>query len=301
MTDNIRFFPKLVVLICLLGFFVSEVAEAARISQVRGKNVLIELEGTPARPGDIFFVVNPQGQRQGVVRIGQVRGRQAVAQLGRGQAQAGWSLVAREGAAGPGKPPTQQQRAQGQPTPATPSTRATSPSPSPSMLFGLLLGYSLSSMTLDPDDAPEYSLDGGGLSVKGLLDYPIWGSIGLRATAGLQQLEADGTNSSDQDSSVSVNYLSAGFWGRFSMTQSNFRPWVGGGVNLLFPLGAETKNSIKQESIQTTSLFSVGGGLDFYLNPRLMLPIQFEYNLFPPTDAVKANMITVRFGVGYSF
>ncbi len=133
MNCNTRFPDKFLILICFLGFFMSDLAQAAKVSQVRGKNILIELEGTGAKPGDIFFVVNPQGQHQGVVRIGQVRGRQAIAQLGRGQAQHGWSLVPRnQSAERPGSPKsastsTAQKITQGQPSQAAQPPKTTLP------------------------------------------------------------------------------------------------------------------------------------------------------------------------------
>ncbi len=292
MNYTTRFFLFYFIGLLMISFSLSSTSHAAKVQGVRGKNVLINLENTKAQPGDVFFVVDTAGKRQGVVRIAQVRGQQAVAQLGRGQAQPGWSLVAGPTGAGTAQarttPPAQTTAIQ--PARSTPSGR---------MLIGGLFGFSMTSMNIDPPDDSGYDLSGSAMSFKALLDYAVFSSVWLRTSLGFQQFSAE---SSSPDRSFDVDYMAADFWGRYVFTSSRLRPWVGAGISILFPLSKTLSSvAISESSIQTTSNFSAGGGIDFFVGSRFMLPLQLEYNLFPGETGVSANMISVRTGLALSF
>ena len=80
-----------------IGLFLiwSSSAFAARVVKTKGKKVLVNLEGGSAQQGDVFYVVSSSGKKVGILKIMKVKGEQAIAVLGKGQATPGYTLMAR--------------------------------------------------------------------------------------------------------------------------------------------------------------------------------------------------------------
>ncbi|MCB0384626.1 MAG: hypothetical protein KDD43_04465 [Bdellovibrionales bacterium] len=273
-------------------------AWAARVTKVKGKKVLINLEGEPAKKGQIFYVVDEKGRKKGVVKIRSIKGDKAIGKLGKGKAKKGYALLERTGKGG-GK------KAGGDKAAEAPKDSGTTMSSS-QMGWGLLLGMGMDSMEVDLDITPaeKASLSGSGMSYKALFDYALFEKIWFRGTLGIENFEAEGDKKSsacdNKTCAVSIQYLSLDFWGRYLFSLGTFRPWLGAGFTLWFPMSQET-TALEEDSITNTSVMGIGGGFDWFMNPSFYIPFQVEYGLLPASEQVSATVISIRFGLGMNF
>lgn len=100
--------------------------------------------------------------------------------------------------------------------------------------------------------------------------------------------------------SVTIQYLSLDFWGRYLFSLNTFRTWLGAGFTLWFPMSKET-TALETNSVTNTSVMAIGGGFDWFINPKFYVPFQAEYGLLPASDQVSASVIAVRLGIGMTF
>jgi outer membrane protein W len=147
-------------------------------------------------------------------------------------------------------------------------------------------------------------MSGSGFSARALMDYSLWTHIWFRGMFGLENFKAEGGNicgaANNTLCSVDISYLSLDLWGRYLFSTGAIRPWVGIGFNLLFP-SSKSSTALEEKSITSTSVIAPGGGVDWFLSPDMYIPIQVEYGLYPPSDTVKANNISIRLGIGMHF
>jgi outer membrane protein W len=85
-----------------------------------------------------------------------------------------------------------------------------------------------------------------------------------------------------------------------NFSQGGFRPWVGAGFDVMFPLAKES-TALDKESITNTSVIAIGGGFDWMLSDSSYLPLQLEYNLYPSSAEVSASAMSVRLGYAWGF
>ncbi|MGE0762059.1 MAG: hypothetical protein AB7N80_02155 [Bdellovibrionales bacterium] len=273
-------------------------AEAAKVSKVDGRKVMIDLEGDSANAGDVFVVMDPNGKRKGLVKIRAVKGNRAVGLLGKGKAEAGWAT--KFSSAGKSKSASGQAKTSGSPI----------ETPTGTSFWGLIGGFSMNSMKVkvdnDGDNTNEtsVSLSGNAFSLKGLFDYNMFSQIWFRGMLGLEGLSAKGpTQVGCQNKACDANiyYLSADFWARFLFSQSgSFRPWAGGAFSLMFP-ASKKATALEEKSITNTSAISLGGGFDWFTSPTFAIPVQVEYSLLPKSETVEATVIAIRAGVMFTF
>jgi outer membrane protein W len=286
-----------------LIFVFSSPSDAAQVTAVKGKRVLINLEGEPAITGDIFFLLDSGGKRKAVVKIVKVQGNRALAVLGKGAAQPGYTLKYRPK---PGASKTAQSNNATKSTSETSSTAGTS-----QMYWGVIGGFSQNAMDVELKDTlgnarGSASLSGSGYSLKGLFDYGLFDAIWFRGLFGIEQFNASGpANCGDappysQTCTAEIMYLSLDLWGRYLFSQESFRPWLGGGFSMMFPL-SESTTALNPSSVTNTSVMALGAGVDWFTSPTFFVPISVEYGLLPSSDTVSANTIAIRAGAGFSF
>lgn len=284
---------------------------AAKVAGVKGKRLLINLEGEPAKKGDIFYLKNPAGKRTAIIKIMAIKGDKALAVLGKGRAQKGYSLEYRPGSSTAQKRGGQQrpgQTRQDQEQEEKTSTAATS---SDTTYWGIIAGFSMNSMDVDlkdqnGDPRDSVSMSGSGFSLKAFFDYKLIDSVWFRGFSGIETFTTSGDAKCGDASpftegcETDIMYLSLDPWGRYVFSEGNFRPWVGVGFSLLFPL-SKTSTALDESSITNTSVMSFGVGLDWFVSPTFFVPVTVEYGLLPSSDDVSANMISLRAGAGFSF
>lgn len=273
----------------LLTLFITpfESAQAAKVFKVKGRKVLIKLQETEAKKGEVFYLVNKKGRKKGIIRILKIKGSKAIAKVTRGKAKKGYKLKVRN---------------KKEKSVAKKSSKG---SPKGDSFLGVTTGFGSSNMTATIETSSKtVDLTGSSMSLKALYDYAIFEKIWFRGLTGYESFNVGGASDSNCTPSgeceAKIGYLTADLWGRFLFSLSSMRPWIGAGFNLLFPL-SKSATVINEESISNTSVIAIGGGIDWFINSTSFVPIQIEYEIFPKSAQVSANTIHIRAGYGWSF
>lgn len=273
-------------------------AAAASILQVKGKKAMIDTEGLDlVEPGTELVAIDGAGKRRGLLRVVQIKGNRAVAEIAKGRAEAGFEVESRTGSSA-----GSMSRAEADPGLDVPSASGKS--------AGFLLGLVQTSMsasfkagtgTLTRDITA--TMGGSSFALSGYYDYPITPRLQIRGMAGYEQLSAAGSIDTADCSGTTtcdfkVSYLSLYGLGKFNFSTRPSRFWLTGGAGFLIAM-SKASTVLNTSQISTNQIFSVGLGYDVSLGRRKLMPISLEYGLFPPSDTVKATIITVRAGYAW--
>ena len=283
---------------------------AASVVGVKGKKVLVNLQGEPALKGDIFYLLDKSGKKKALIKIMKVKGNKALALLGKGKARKGYTLKYRPKKGGTAKRKGKKSGGADQAAADDSSSDSSSSGDAGGMYFGVMLGFSQNSMDVELQDDSgnsrgSTSLSGNGFSAKGMVDYNLFSGVWFRGMFGVEQFNASGEASCGASPftdtcTAEIMYLSLDLWGRYVFSDGGFRPWAGGGFSLMFPL-SQTATALDESSITNTSVMSFGLGVDWFTSPTFYIPISVEYGLLPSSDTVSANTIAIRLGAGFSF
>lgn len=275
--------------------FFAPLLHAAEILKVKGSSVLIDLKGDSPNPGDMFFAVKPDGKRTAIIQISKVKGEKATGKITKGKATEGQTLEAK----GAGK--------------VAKSSRSDSSSggmPSGRSYWGAIAGYGMDSMSVNINDSvtnafrQKGDLSGTGYSIKGLFDYELFSQVWFRGTSGLEMFNVTGSKlcgtGNAQTCDAKINYLTFDFLGRYVFSKGNIRPWAGAGLGLLFPM-SKSATALQASSIATTNVMVIAGGVDWFINPNMYIPVSVEYGILPKSDEVEAKWIALRIGFAVPF
>lgn len=274
----------------------SQAAFAATVTQVKGSNVLISLDGDSAKSGEEFFIVSA-GKRVGIIKIKTVKGGKAIGTLTKGRATVGSTLQARSSAKA-----------------STPTPTASSPriqKRKSSIGVGVLLGFSQNTMSLtaqnpdSPSDQEDVTLKGNSFSAKGFFDYDFSPSLTFRGAVGLepfsgkgsisQNICSDGTSTSCE---ATFNYIAFEGSAHYNFTTSGTRYWAGLGYSFLMEMSKSINIPNLQSEGKTNQVLLFGGGADFMMGNGFV-PVVIEYGMFPGSSNVTANAIYIRGGYGF--
>ncbi|MEZ4872299.1 MAG: hypothetical protein R2827_08650 [Bdellovibrionales bacterium] len=148
------------------------------------------------------------------------------------------------------------------------------------IMVGFVAGMQMDSMSVTKEGDPERNLAGNGFSAGVFADFPF-GSWNLRATSGLQQLATEDKGDStclDVDLTplfvVSTsNYFTADGAIRYMFSEGAFRPYAGGHIGLLIPVGNDV-TAIDEDSVASTSFYGLTFKLDYHLSANSMIPFK---------------------------
>lgn len=278
----------------VLLLFLTVSASAMEVSKVKGNRVLIQLDDQPVSPGEEYYAINPDGKRKGLIQVKQVRDERAIGVLVKGQAEPGWTMEKRTAK---GKKSKAQKEAVAADTTGNPNDRA---------YYGIQLGMSLNQMSVSQDGGPSVSLTGNSINFRGLFDYELFDRIWFRGSVGYMGFKVTGPNqcvpagSFTSACTVDISYLNMDFWGRYLFAMGMYRPWLGGGFSLIFPL-TKSATPLDPSSITNNSIMALGGGLDWFFTKRFYVPLQAEYGLLPRSSSVAASLIVLRLGAAFTF
>ena len=268
-----------------------ERAEAARIAKSQGSKALIDLEGMSASPGEQFYIVN-NGKRVGVIKISRVQGGRATGDIMKGSAPSGASVESAGG--GGGSRSSRGGRGQMRSSPRT--VRRTNTS---GTFVGAIAGFGMDSQTVKTVDAQgnsaSVSMSGSGYSLKGFMDMPFSGSLGLIGRAGIEQMNL--TGGSDN---TSIMYLTADALLRYSFGSGGFVPYVAAGLGIHFPL-SKSSTVLDVPRISSTTVFFATGGMNYFMSSDMYITALAEYGMFPPSNDVSTTLIAIRGGAGWRF
>lgn len=283
----------------ITSLILSPNAFAARVLQVKGKQVLIDLEGDAANVGDKYFVMIANKKR-GVVTIKKVSKARAIATLDKGKAEVKATLSLAKAAA------VANNSDEGSEDQAPKKNRKSKSGTT----IGVLAGYSMDSQTaklISPDrlSSEEASMSGSGFSLLGFADIPYSGNLGFVGRAGFETFSVTGTSSQSFCSGgtsnclTKITYLTLDALIRYEFGSGGFVPFVAGGLGIYYPLSKET--TALSPDIGMSTVFLADLGVKYYLSPTSYIPAMVEYGLFPPGPDVSTSIIAVRVGYGMSF
>jgi len=283
--------------VILLSFAFTESVQAASVAKVKGRKVLIKVEGSNIKVGKVFYIISENGKKRGLVKIRAVKGNKAIGMISKkSKAQKGWTLRKRV------RKVSKRRKRKRKDDEYDPRSAVKS------IAVGVLGGFNSASI--------ESPLTGTGFSFKGFVDYKLFQSVWFRGMVGTESLvlaEEGGpalcgtmvdpavpTSGFDKPCIVEINYATVDLHARYVFGIKAFRPWVGGGINLLFPISS-VSTALKEESIETANTFVGAGGVDYHFSPKWLFSAAVEYNFFPASDTVTASFIAGRAGIGYKF
>lgn len=277
---------------------------AASVTAVKNNKIAINLEGQAASPGTEFFVVNASGKKVAIVKITQVKGDKALAEISKGTAQVGYSLQPRSG--GGGKSSSAGATSSDSYYDQKLNSRAHTGNS-----FGIIGGYLLNSMTASFTGGPlgatypvTASMSGSGFGALGFYDYAISPKFVLRGMGGVEQYNVVGSISTfdcsaTADCNVKLMYLSMYGYGRYNVLEGDYKWWVGGGYGYLYAI-SKASTVLRSEQISANQIFVFSTGLDIRLSPKTYIPVSIEYGMFPNSDSVKASIIYLRAGYAWN-
>jgi hypothetical protein len=279
----------------ILGLLVGGPLFAGEISKVKGSNALVDLKGDSASPGDMFYT-NADGKHKGIIQITKVKGDKAIAKIVKGKVDLGMTTEPRPASAGMAK----RRRGGGGGGPASKDRS----------YLGVVLGFAMDKMSVQVNDfntnanIGTANLSGNSFSAMGLFDYRMFTQIWFRGLAGVEGFAVSGTSicgtNNKEACNATIYYLAGDFLARYLFSEGSMRPWLGAGVELMFP-ASKTSTALNPASIGTTNALQVALGFDWFISRDSYIPFSVEYGLLPKSNEVEATWISVRAGMAFDF
>lgn len=273
--------------------FAASSSEAARVTKVGGRKVLIDgSDSEVALSQGGRYVVIVDGKRKAIIEITQVKGNKAIGRVLKGRAAVNGTLQPLSGAktASSG---SQRSRSGGGGTPFGDLT------------FGAVAGYAMDSQSVtvtsnDGSTSETIAMSGSGFSLKGFGDMPVSGPIGVIGRVGIEQFNVSGSSTSLGSRKTSIMYATVDLMLRYNFMEGDIVPFGAIGLGIHFPL-SKTSDVLNTQQVSSTSVFFFTGGLNYKLSETMYLTAMGEYGFFPPSNEVKTSMIAGRAGVGFRF
>jgi hypothetical protein len=270
-------------------------SEAAKITQVKGGQVLIDTSGNVAITEGARYYVIIDGKKKGAVEVTKVKGSKAIAKILKGKAEVDSDLQ-------PLSPPPTAATAKAEPgkdeKKEEPRTEEEETSPTSGKSYGLLVGVGLDSQTVtSPLTSVSTATTGTGYSAKAFGDLQISGPLGVIARLGAEQINLSGAGNAN----TNILYATGDVLLRYNFLYSEyFAPFVSLGMGLHFPL-AKSSTLLDTPNISSTMVFFGGLGFTFSTGDTSYLLVQAEYGYFPSTTYVSTSITALRAGMGFNF
>lgn len=289
--------------LAIILFFFSVSTHAIQILKIKENKILIDLESETASTDQFLYILNQAGKKIGLAKIIQIKGERAIAVVTKGTARDYNSAALLEMEINDDSESGKPKKAKTEPTIYRPNA----------WKLSSVASWSISNMktrrsdgTLPTPNQEDVMLTGSGFGVTGVLDFPFK-KIVLRGTLGYEPYVGSGTAQYLSCSSltstacnVNIQYLSAGGYIRYNLTNPANQFWVGVGATGKFPLG-KSSSALRTDDIQSTMTYAIAGGMDYYLSTSRFIPFSVDYQIFLSSDTVSANLIILRGGYGWVF
>lgn len=270
--------------------FLPAIALAGEVTKCKGTNCLIELKGDSASPGDLIYS-SSDGKHRGILKITKVKGDKAIAKLLKGKAEPGMTTEPRPANAGMSK-------------------HGGSKAGNSRSYIGGVVGLAMDKMSVQVNNFATNvpigtaNLSGMSFSALALFDYQMFPQIWFRGLGGLEGFSVTGAamcgTGNTQTCNATIYYLAGDFLARYLFSEGDMRPWLGGGVELMFP-ASKNSTALNPGSIGTTNAIQVAGGVDWFINKTTYIPISLEYGLLPKSNEVDATWIALRVGMAFAY
>lgn len=295
------------ILFFALSLSLSNLVFSAQVLKVKGQAILIDTAGDDIRMGQTYYLISKKKKR-GIIKIIKLRPGKALAKLLKGKALADWTLRKRTtGAKKPAPAPRSKQIVRKKKS--TPLSNTDD-----KLAIGFALGYNTNSSDVNFVEMPSTaarsdSYTGTSTSYEVLADYKIYKRFYLRGSLGIHNFNTeDSANtqcvSSDNISGaickIDLGYMNLDIWLRYYLNQkTTYKFWAGAGLGILFSPSHNSTTALEKADLAATTLMQVGAGADIKISDQIYIPLWGEYGLYPSSDTVKMNSISVYFGLAY--
>lgn len=305
---------KKIIIALSLALFFNTPAFAASVTTAKNQKVLINLEGDEVSIGDEFFLINPVNHKKtAVIRVTQVKNGKALANVLKGNADAGYTLQAKASSGGDfsAAAPAATEKKSHKNTAVADDSRSSRDTEYLRRLtesFGVVGEFLMNSMQANITDSlggkGSASMKGTGFGVGGFYEYIATDDISIRLLGALEQFNTSGSttlssngtpyaNSTSYD--TKITYLSFYGLGKYYFTQNHYRFWGGVGGGFLIA-ASKSSNALNESNIGTNQVLNLALGADIQMNRKNYIPVSLEYVYFPPSDTVKATAIVLKAG-----
>jgi hypothetical protein len=278
---------KTILLLIISSVFYANLASAASVLTIKDGKWLLNVEDTPVKVGDTFFV-SSNGRKKAIIEVKQVKSGRAIAQLVKGQANQ--------------DPKTYQLQLRTSGGKSAGAGRVREKVPA---AWGFLLGYSQNQMKVNLTASSSVSVAGSSFNVEGFYLRQLDGHYQVLARYGYDTLKATGTMETPSclgstECSVDIGYLDFDGLLTYSFNSGSVTWWLGGGIGFLYPL-SKSSNVLDTSKLGLSEKILADIGLNYYTDRQHFIPFQVEYVLFPNNSVVSSSQIIVRLGYGIAF
>lgn len=276
--------------------FLHNSAIAAKVVQVKGNQAIVETDLDALNEGDEFFLINPEtNKKAGIIKIKKIKGIKALGEVLKGRAAEGFTLMA---------------KSSDSPSPEAKFHEKKLDSALPKAIknsYGLVGGYIMSSMNANVtyksgnnNLTTPANMTGTGFAIGGYYDVLLSPDFVGRGYAALEQFSVTGAASAaacngSSNCDANINYLSFYGLGKYYLTQTRMRHWLGGGAGYLIAL-SKSSSALNTSQISSNQVFTIAYGLDYQSSRKNYIPLSLEYNMFPDSETVKASQILIKAG-----
>lgn len=282
---------------------IHSIVHAGQVIKVNDKKVYIKFgqedEGTFAED-DIFYIVNANGKKTGIIQLKKVKGFKAIGILSKGKASTGDGTLFKGVSAKKTKPSevAESKRSRSESNNSTSRKQ----NQNQSSRWGVLFGYATAGQDVTQTISTTTTVSqqtGSSMSLRGVYTYPIMDSIELDLMAGIEMFKVQGQGYIQPNTSTlvgvttDIKYLAFDGllkWNLFEGT--SFGAHLLGGVAVLYP-ASTASDTVK--NITTMGVGEFGAGVQ-YNTGSYIIPLDFIYYYIPGAD-VKTKLMGVRVGV----
>lgn len=277
---------------------------AQTVEKINGKSVLLNTGGQVLTAGSDWLTISDTKKKTGWIKIKQVRGEKAVAEIMSGEVFVGQTLIP--------KPPPVSRFAEDPDVIPIDQVKANAPS---KVMGGVLFGYASDTMSFtagDSNNPPIYTenatLTGTTYTIKGYYDSQYNDKLTIRYTCGLDgfsgtykaqnsQINKQGSGTGSNVSVSTIAIEAEALW--IPYKNKSVKLWAGGGYSFQYNTGTSTNmNSLTMSSSYSNILLG-GLGADIVITPKYTMPVFYNYNYYLAGKGITQNATTLGIGIGW--
>lgn len=289
----VQFIYPILVTLCI-----TTISFAYTLQKKGATEVIFQTNGKPVTNNQDFYVVDQSNKPKLIVRVVKFNSTQAKAKIMKGNVsvvEPGWSLRPMRAPANvPDASSSTEQIA----------TNLTKPRNS----WGVLGSYMMSSMNAKfsyNSTNQTAAMTGSSFGVLGFYDLTLNKNLQVRGMGGIENFQAAQakettvcSKGTSKDCNVKINYFSMYAMGKYNVTKTKNKFWIGGGLGYLLATG-KTSSVLDTSLITSNQVLIIGLGLDVGMGPKNIIPVSLDYSLFPSSSTVSASIISLKVGFGF--
>lgn len=270
---NVRI--QALIIAAVLALF--QVSQAATITKVKGKKVMVNTEGDDISSGDKLFAVDSNGKKKAIIKITKVKGEKALGEVTKGKAAPNMALV--------------KGKSRGEKSAADDDGGG-------NLAVGAMLGYGIDSMTVK-SAIGDFDTTGSSFGFDAVVDYKLVPGFYLRGNIGYESFGTEGgILPGGATGVVDITFLKTGLMGQYAFMDTATQIWAGVGFNFYSAMSS-TSNLL--EDVGGSGALCIAGGINIPMTSSMFVPIQAEYNMFMGQEEADISIIAIRAGLMFRF